>query len=65
MKIAFTLILLSSLLSASNNSYGQQRSLQHRPYADQQLFHLGFTVGFHTQDLILTQTGYRNVNGEV
>ncbi len=65
MKIAFTLILLSLLLSASNNGYGQQRSLQHRPYADQQLFHLGFSVGFHTQDLILTQSGYQSENGEV
>lgn len=43
---------------------GQNRKLQHRPYADQRLFHLGFTVGFQTQDLILTQSGIIQSNGE-
>ncbi len=65
MKIASRFILLLLLFSAGNQSHAQQRSLQHRPYADQQLFHLGFSVGFHTQDLILTQSGYRNEQGEV
>lgn len=46
-------------------TFGQYRELQHRPYADQRLFHLGFTLGLHTQDLILTQSGYLNDNGEV
>lgn len=53
------LILVSGSLSA------QHRKLQHRPYADQRLFHLGFTLGLHTQDLILTQSGFVNDNGEV
>ena len=39
--------------------------LQHRPYADQQLLKLGFSIGLHTQDLILTHTGYENEYGEV
>lgn len=55
----FMLILISS------NIHGQHRKLQHRPYADQRLFHLGFTLGLHTQDLILTQSGFLNENGEV
>ncbi len=53
------------LILVSGNLYGQHRKLQHRPYADQRLFHLGFTVGLHTQDLILTQSGFVNENGEV
>lgn len=53
------------LILVSGNLCGQHRKLQHRPYADQRLFHLGFTLGLHTQDLILTQSGFVNENGEV
>ena len=65
MKIALHLFTIAMLLSVHLLAQGQQRSLQHRPYADQQLFHLGFTVGIHTQDLILTQSGYQSGNGEI
>ena len=53
------------LILISGNLHSQQRKLQHRPYADQRLFHMGFTLGLHTQDLILTQSGFINENGEV
>src|SRR5690554_894898 len=43
---------------------GQHQKLQNQPYADQRLFHLGFMLGLHTQDLILTQSGYVDENGE-
>lgn len=56
--------ILALLCSMHFGAHGQQATLQHRPYADQQLFHLGFTIGMHTQDLILTQSGHRNDNGE-
>ncbi len=29
-----------------------------RPYADQRRWHLGFSVGIHTQDLLFTHHGY-------
>lgn len=45
--------------------FGQHRKLQNQPYADQRQFHIGFTLGLHTQDLILTQSGFVNDNGEV
>lgn len=57
-----TYLLLLILLSG--NLFAQHRKLQHRPYADQRLFHLGFTLGLHTQDLILTHSGFINENGE-
>lgn len=60
-KVTYFLILIL----ISSNLQGQHRKLQHRPYADQRLFHLGFTLGLHTQDLILTQSGFVNENGEV
>ncbi|MDK2852614.1 MAG: hypothetical protein PWQ38_879 [Proteiniphilum sp.] len=65
MKIVKMLLILLLQLSICNGIHAQHHKLQHRPYADQQLFHLGFTIGLHTQDLILTHSGYRNENGEV
>jgi len=37
--------------------------VKNQPYADLKLFHLGFHIGLHAQDLILTNTGVTN-NGE-
>lgn len=63
MKKIFLLLTTCSALVFS--AFGQQQKLQNRPYADQKIFHLGFMVGMHTQDLMLTQSGYVNENGEV
>ena len=60
-----TTYLLLLLFCFSAQISGQERKLQHQPYADYRLFHLGFTLGLHTQDLILTQSGYVNEHGEV
>ena len=57
------ILLLSILFTVS--LFGQHRKLQNQPYADQREFHIGFTIGLHTQDLILTQSGFVNDNGEV
>ena len=62
-KITIFLFLLLYLFSG--NIFGQHHKRQHRPYADQRMFHLGFMLGLHTQDLILTQSGYVNEKGEV
>ena len=43
----------------------QHRKLQNLPYVDNKVIHFGFTVGFHTQDLLLTQSGSENEDGEV
>ena len=53
------------LLMLSGNISAQHRKLQNIPYADRRLFHLGFTLGLHTQDLILMNSGHVNDNGEV
>lgn len=57
--------ILLLLITGSLNLFGQHRKLQNMPYADQRRFHIGFTLGIHTQDLILTQSGFNNENGEV
>lgn len=38
--------------------FAQEQKLQNRPYIDQRKFHYGFFVGFHMQDLELTNNGY-------
>ncbi|MGI6048830.1 MAG: porin family protein [Petrimonas sp.] len=63
MKRVISLLFILSALSIS--AFGQRQKLQNQPYADQKIFHLGFMVGMHTQDLVLTQSGYVNENGEV
>lgn len=64
LKASKWLLTLSLLLLCSQESWSQHHKLQNQPYADQRSFHLGFTLGIHTQDLILTQSGYVNENGE-
>lgn len=54
-----------ALLIFTASLFAQQRKLQHQPYADQRVYHFGFTLGLHVQDLILTQSGFVNENGEV
>ncbi len=53
------------LLTLSVNLNAQHRKLQNQPYVDRRLFHLGFTLGIHAQDLILTHAGFENENGEI
>lgn len=42
----------------------QKERVKNQPYADMKLFHLGFHVGLHTQDLILTNTGAQTPDGK-
>lgn len=51
------LICILSLLLCIT-AFAQERKLQNRPYIDQRKFHYGFFVGFHMQDLELTNNGY-------
>lgn len=39
------------------SAYAQKEKVKNQPYADLKLFHLGFHVGLHSQDLLLTHTG--------
>lgn len=57
-------IPITCLFVSISCAYGQHQKLQNLPYADQRLFHLGFTLGIHTQDILLTQTGNVTEEGE-
>src|SRR5574344_1055451 len=58
-------ILILFLLSCTAFSLkAQKETVKNQPYADLKLLHLGFHVGIHAQDLILTNNGNVTANGE-
>lgn len=64
-KNILTLLIGCLALFIANPVFAQKDRVQNRPYADQRLWSFGFTVGIHTQDLILSHTGFEQPNGEV
>lgn len=48
---------------ASSVALAQREKVKNLPYADNKLFHLGFFVGLHSQDLLLTHSGVAS-NGQ-
>ncbi|MDR1403615.1 MAG: PorT family protein, partial [Tannerellaceae bacterium] len=58
------LLSLSLLCLLASGVKAQLEKVKNQPYADMKLFHLGFHVGLHTQDLILTNTGAVTTDGQ-
>ena len=56
-----TYIICGSL--ATTGAMAQKERVRNQPYADLKWLHLGFHVGIHSQDLLLTHTGV-TTNGE-
>lgn len=65
MKPSTHISLVIALLLFALPMSAQRQKLKNRPYADQRNYHLGFTLGLHTQDLMLSHSGFVNENGEV
>lgn len=61
-KLVFMSLLLLGLCSTI--SAKPTDKLMNRPYADLKLWHLGFSVGFHVQDLSFTHNGFLTPDGE-
>lgn len=63
--IIITIMLLAFPFSsiAKGNRYMNDKLLN-RPYADLRAWHLGFSVGLHTQNLLFTHNGYVTEDGE-
>ena len=59
-KIAYILIFITFAFLSS----AQKRKMQNQPYADHKLYQIGFHVGMHAQDLILTNNGIASPSGE-
>lgn len=60
-----TAILFFTIVLAACKLNAQHKKLQNLPYADYKVIHFGFVVGLHTQDLLLTQSGFEHDDGEV
>lgn len=60
------LMCLIAIIACSQQVNGQQLNdkLLNRPYADLRRWHLGFSVGLHTQDIRFTHNGYITPEGE-
>lgn len=61
------LVFVAVVASIGAQSISARRlndKLQNRPYADLRPWHLGFSVGTHTQDLSFSHNGFVTENGE-
>lgn len=62
------LLLLTSLVvaltSLDSNAARLNDKLYNRPYADLRRWHLGFSIGVHTQDITFTHNGFTTPSGE-
>ena len=57
------LLILYVVSLATMGAMAQKERVRNQPYADLKWLHLGFHVGIHSQDLLLTHTGVMT-NGE-
>lgn len=57
------LLIIYVFCLATSGAIAQKEKVKNQPYADLKWFHLGFHVGIHTQDLLLTNNGVAT-NGE-
>ncbi|RHJ92491.1 porin family protein [Parabacteroides bouchesdurhonensis] len=57
------LFVLCTLCVIATGAMAQKEKVKNQPYADLKWFHLGFHVGLHAQDLLLTNSGV-TTNGE-
>jgi len=62
-----TILFLIAPLTGTGSACAQERKIQNRPFLDDRVWHYGFLVGLHVQDLSLANNGlpYINQNGRV
>ena len=63
-KYYFAVCSLLVLLGFHSTLLAQTKEVQNQPYADQKLVHIGFSVGFCAEDVILKQSGLATSDGE-
>lgn len=57
-------VILSSLIALTASADRLNDKVQNRPYADLRPWHLGFSVGLHTQDITFAHNGFVTEEGE-
>lgn len=63
-RLKYIIILLVALAGASASAQEFNDKLMNRPYADMRRWHLGFSVGLHTEDLRFAHNGFVTEEGE-
>lgn len=63
-EILFALVAFILLVPASAGAQHLNDKLMNRPYADLRRWHLGFSIGVHTQDMRFTHNGFVTESGE-
>lgn len=61
--IRLIILIAVALTAAAASARDLNDKLMNRPYADSRRFHLGFSIGMHTEDLMLTHNGYITDDG--
>ena len=64
--IKYTFVVVIAAIAVSMPAYARKLNdkVLNRPYADNRAWHLGFSVGMHTQDLSFTSNGFITDDGE-
>lgn len=60
----YIIVIIILSISSVTCGFAQSRKVMNQPFADQKMYHLGFSLGFNAQDMILSHTGYVGSNGE-
>ena len=59
------LCIVAMVSLAIGPAWAQKERVKNQPYADLKWLHLGFHVGVHAQDLLLTNSGVATESGEI
>jgi len=59
------LVIFFVCILAVSGIFAQRQKPRNQPYADMKWYHLGFHIGLHTQDLILTNSGAVTADGQI
>lgn len=57
-------LLLYAPINGAGHAFAQERKIQNRPFLDDRVWHYGFLVGLHVQDLALANNGLPYINQE-
>ncbi len=56
-------LIIGCFFLAAVSAVGQKEKVKNQPYADLKWYHLGFHIGMHAQDLLLTNNGFMADDG--
>lgn len=62
--LAALIALLAVVMPVSAHAQWRNDKLANRPYADLRKWHLGFSIGVHTENLLFTHNGFITEDGE-